>query len=186
MAASMPSTKVKGGLGVPALGRRAVRHHDHVVDPGGRRAIPAVRQVEDVAAHDRHADLVPVGTDVVVGRAGHLQHTALVQRELTRGQPLEQGSGLVILVRDEAVHRHRAVHDHRAHDVLLCLGLPENQPRAATSPSGRRCPTYLPWQARRRADREARAMAQEKSRGAVTAGRASAAEKSGTNGGRRG
>jgi hypothetical protein len=29
-------------------------------------------------------------------------------------------------------------------------------------------------------------MAQEKSRGAVTAGRASAAEKSGTNGGRRG
>ena len=118
--------EVKRRLGVPALGLRPVRHDDHVVDPARRLPVPAVRHVEDVAADDRHPDLVPVRPDVVVGRLRHLQHAALVQRHVTAGQPVEQGSGLIVLVRDEAVHRHRAVHDHVAHGALLCLGMPPN------------------------------------------------------------
>jgi hypothetical protein len=31
-----------------------------------------------------------------------------------------------VLVRDEAVHRHRGVHDHLAHEALLCFGVPPN------------------------------------------------------------
>ena len=57
--------------------------------------------------------------------SGHLHLAALVQRDVTAGQPVEQRSGLVIFVRDEAVHRHRAVHDHLAHGALLCLGSPK-------------------------------------------------------------
>ena len=43
---------------------------------------------------------------------------------VTVGQPVEHQSGLVILVRDEAVHRHRGVHDHLAHGALLWFGCP--------------------------------------------------------------
>jgi ABC-type multidrug transport system ATPase subunit len=118
--------EVKRRLGVPALGLRPVRHDDHVVDPARRLPVPAVRQVEDVAADECRPDLVPVRPGVVVGGLRHLHRAALVQRDVTVGQPVEQRSGLVMLVRDEAVHRHRAVHDHLAHGALLCFGVPAN------------------------------------------------------------
>ena len=42
------------------LGPAPVCHDDHVVHPARGLPVPAVRQVEDVAADDRHPDLVPV------------------------------------------------------------------------------------------------------------------------------
>lgn len=46
-----------------------------------------------------------------------------------QGQPsasvpesVEQRSGPVVLVRDETIHRHRAVHNHLAHQGLPCFG----------------------------------------------------------------
>ena len=113
--------EVKRRLGAPALWRRPVRPDDHVVDPARWRAAPAVRQVEDVAADDRHSDLVPVGPGEVVGRLRHRQLPGLVERDVTAGHPVEQRAGLVVFVRDEAVHRHTAVHDHLAHGPFrLC------------------------------------------------------------------
>ena len=117
--------EVERRLGVPTLGLRPVRHDDHVVDPTRRLPVPAVRHVEDVAAGDRHPDLVPVRPDVVVGRLRHLHVAALVQRDVTAGQPVEQRSGLVLLVRDEAVHRHRGVHHYFAHGLSSAWGAPK-------------------------------------------------------------
>ena len=45
-----------------------------------------------------------------------------VQRHVTVGQPVDERSGLVTLVSNEAVDRHRAVHDHLATDSPL-LGM---------------------------------------------------------------
>ena len=92
--------------------------------PARRLPVPAVRHVEDVAADECRRDLVPVRPGVIVGRLRHLDLAALVQRDVTAGQPVEQRSGLVVLVRDEAVHRHRAVHDPLAHGTLPCFGVP--------------------------------------------------------------
>ena len=60
--------KVERRLGVPALGLRPVCHDDHVVDPGRRLPVPAVCDVEDVAAGNGRPDLVPVRPDVAVTR----------------------------------------------------------------------------------------------------------------------
>src|SRR4028118_1530547 len=57
--------EAKRRLGPPARGSRPVRHDDDVVDPARGRAVPAVRQVEDMPADDRHSDLVPVRTGVL-------------------------------------------------------------------------------------------------------------------------
>jgi hypothetical protein len=120
--------EVERRLGVPAVGPAPVRDDDDVGDPARRPPIPAVRQVEDVAPDDRHADLVPVRPGVVVGGLRHLQRAARVERHVTVEQPVEQGSGLVALVRDEAVDRHRGVHDHFAHAALLCIECPRLAP----------------------------------------------------------
>ncbi|MCC2593792.1 hypothetical protein LKO27_10285 [Tessaracoccus sp. OS52] len=93
-----------GASGIPALGRRPVRHDDDVVYPAWRRPVPAVRDVEDVAAGDCHPDLVPVGPDMVVGRLRHLQYAAVVQRHIPTDQPLEQRTGVVVLSRNETIH----------------------------------------------------------------------------------
>ena len=139
--------EVERRLGVPAPGLRPVRHDDHVVDPARRLPVPAVRHVEDVAADECRPDLVPVRPGVVVGRLRHLHLAGLVQRDVTAGHPLEQRAGLVSLVRDEAVHRYRAVQDHLAHGLLLlCSGaahagvsgaasLGENQSAGSGQPS---------------------------------------------------
>ena len=50
-----------------------------------------------------------------------IEVAAGVQRDVAAGQPVEQRSGLVVLVRDEAVDRHRAVHDHLAHGLSPLL-----------------------------------------------------------------
>jgi hypothetical protein len=118
--------EVERRLGMPALGPAPVSHDDDVVDPARRLPIPAVRHVEDVAPYDRRPDLVPVRPGVVVGRLRHLQLAALVQRDVTAEQPVEQRSRLVALVRDETVYRHRGVHDYFAHGALLCFGVPPN------------------------------------------------------------
>ena len=63
------------------------------------------------------------GVEAAMARAQELAGDRVV--EVAAGQPVEQRSGLVVLVGDEAVHRHRAVHDHLAHEALLCLGCPQ-------------------------------------------------------------
>ena len=83
------------------------------------RAAPAVRQVEEVTADERHADLVPVRPGVVVRGLRDLHLAGLVERDVTAGHPVEQRTGLVVVIRDEAVHRHAAVHDHLAHGRCL-------------------------------------------------------------------
>jgi hypothetical protein len=94
------------------------------LETGLLRPVPAVRHVEDVAPDDRRPDLVPVRPRVVVGRLRYLQRAALVQRDVTGEQPVEQRSGLVVPVRDETVYRHRGVHDDFAHGALLCFRVP--------------------------------------------------------------
>src|SRR5262249_30184292 len=115
--------EVERRLGIPALGPAPVGHDDDVVDPSRRCPVPAVRHVEDVATDDCRPDLVPVRPDVVEGRLRHLQDAALVQRHVTAEQPVEQRSGLVVLVRYEAIYRYRAVHDYFAHGALLYFPL---------------------------------------------------------------
>src|SRR5699024_829430 len=107
--------EVVGSLRGPAGGWRPVRHDDHVVDTARGRPVPAIGQVEDVPSDDGHPDLVPVRPGVVVGRLGHVELAAGVQRDVTVAVPVEQGSRLVVLVGDEAVHRHHVVHDYLAH-----------------------------------------------------------------------
>src|SRR4028118_1001142 len=144
---SPPPGTAKAGRGA-ARGPGPVRPAAPVVGPARRLPVPAVRHVEDVAAGDRDSDLVPVRPGVVVGRLRRSQRAALVQRDVTAGQPVEQGSGLVLLVGDEAVHRHRGVHDYLAHGALLCSGVPPklgsgdlsllyeiNRPAAANCPT---------------------------------------------------
>ena len=53
-----------GRLGVPALGLGPVGHDDHVV-ARGRVTLPAIHQVEQVAAHHDRADRLPHRPDVV-------------------------------------------------------------------------------------------------------------------------
>ncbi len=116
---------------MPALGPALVGHDDNVVDRARRLPVPAVRHVEDVTADDGRPDLVPIRPDVVVGRLRNLQDSALVQRHFTAEQPVEQRSGLVVLVGDETVYRHRAVHDYLAQWALLCFG---SVSKVATAP----------------------------------------------------
>ena len=68
-----------GRFGVPAVGLRAVRHHDDVL-ADGRATLPAVRHVEQVPADDHRADRRPRRPHVVDRR---LRHPQLAGRVLT-------------------------------------------------------------------------------------------------------
>src|SRR3954468_22929853 len=119
-AASTPSTKWNGASGSqPSGSGRCVTTTTWPTPPGGFPPQPSV--MSKTWRPTIVAPIFPVRPGVVVGRLRHLQLAALVQRDVTAGQPVEQRAGLVILVCDEAVHRHRAVHDHLAHRALLCF-----------------------------------------------------------------
>src|SRR3954468_16612191 len=133
--------KVERRLEVPAPGRTTVTHHDHMVDPTRRRPIPAVGDVEGVTAGNGHPDLVPVRPDVVERSLRHLQNATVVQRHVTADEPLEDRTGIVVLSRDETIHRNRPVHDHFPHGFLLCL-----QSQVLCGVSCRSCTKSIGWE----------------------------------------
>ena len=95
--------EVKRRLGVSPRAPAGVATDTWSIPLGGFPSQPSVMYVEDVAAGLMSCpDLVPVRPGVIVGHLRHLQLAALVQQDVTAGQPIEQRSGLIILV-DEAV-----------------------------------------------------------------------------------
>src|SRR4051794_31025870 len=133
--------KVDRRLGVPALGRTTVAHHDHVVDPTRRRPTPAVGDVEGVTAGNGHPALVPVRPDVVERSLRHLQNATVVQRHVPADEPLEDRTGIVVLSRDETIHRNRRVHNHFPHGFLLCL-----ESQVLCGVSCRSCTKSIGWE----------------------------------------
>jgi len=119
--------EVKRRLGVPALRAAAGASRR----PRGRipaRGFPPSRRMSKTCLP---ALVAPTWSQYVPGfsrntSCSNLQYRALVPTGIvSRGQPVEQRSGLVILVRDEAVHRHRSVHTTLPTGLSSALGSPK-------------------------------------------------------------
>ena len=99
-------------------------HHEHVV-AGRGHAVPAVRQVEQAPPRPRRRRVETSSRrKSAVGRVTEKTRFVVVaerERHVTVAVPVEQRPDRVVVVRDEAVQRHRGAHDHSSHGSCLSL-----------------------------------------------------------------
>ena len=88
---------------------------------GRRLGLPTVGQVEQVTPLDRGADAAPERADVLVGSTADSKSGVTVLARLVGDGhvavevPLEERPYVIVLVGDEAVHRHHGIHDYGCH-----------------------------------------------------------------------
>ena len=88
--------------------------------PRGRLGIPAVGQVKQVTPLDRGPDAGPERADVLVRSLADTERAVTLPRLVGDGHvavevPLEERPHVIVLVGDEAIHRHHGMHDHGCH-----------------------------------------------------------------------
>jgi hypothetical protein len=112
--------ELAGRLGMPALWPRPVRHNNDVF-AGRRSAFPPVGQVEEVPSHDGRPDSLPHRTHVADRVPGDLERPTVDDFGVAIEVPLEQGTNVVLRVRDEAIDRDHRVHEYRVHNSMMFL-----------------------------------------------------------------